>query len=235
MDVVIVGANGGIGLALTQEVVDRFPNARVHATYHKQAPSWQHHKVIWYQTDVTQEEQVRALSDQIEHVDWLINCVGILHTQNKGPEKNLNALDADFFQHVITVNTLPTVLLAKYFTPLLKRSLAPKFATISAKVGSISDNHLGGWYSYRTSKAALNMFLKTLSIEWQRSVKHGAVLALHPGTTDTPLSAPFQANVRPGKLFTPQRVARDLVGLIEQATPEDSGVFWAYDGSVLPW
>lgn len=235
MEILIVGGNGGIGLAMVQEVIERFPHARVHATYHKQPPSWQHPHLIWYRTDVTQEEQVRALGEQLEQVDWLVNCVGMLHTEEKGPEKNLNALDAVFFQHVISVNTLPSLLLAKHFTPILKRSVAPKFVTISARVGSISDNRLGGWYSYRASKAALNMFLKTLSIEWQRMVKHGAVLALHPGTTDTALSAPFQANVRPEKLFTPQRVASDLVVLIEQATPEDSGAFWAYDGSVLPW
>ncbi|MBN8110500.1 SDR family NAD(P)-dependent oxidoreductase, partial [Vibrio vulnificus] len=88
----------------------------------------------------------------------------------------------------IAVNTLPTLLLAKYFSPLMKASTAAKFVSISAKVGSISDNRLGGWYSYRASKAALNMLLKTLSIEWQRTIKQGVVLALHPGTTDTPLS-----------------------------------------------
>ena len=159
----------------------------------------------------------------------------MLHTQEKGPEKNLSSLDADFFQQTITVNTLPSLLLAKYFTPKLKCSTAPKFATISAKVGSISDNQLGGWYSYRASKAALNMFLKTMSIEWQRMVKHGTVLSLHPGTTDTALSAPFQTNVPEGKLFTPERVAKDLLGLLEKATPQDSGAFWAYDGTLLPW
>lgn len=123
------------------------------------------------------------------------------------------------------VNTLPSLLLAKYFTPKLKRSTAPKFATISAKVGSISDNQLGGWYSYRASKAALNMFLKTMSIEWQRMVKHGTVLSLHPGTTDTALSAPFQTNVPEGKLFTPERVAKDLLGLIEKHPRKIAGRF----------
>ncbi|MGL1465469.1 MULTISPECIES: SDR family oxidoreductase [Vibrio] len=235
MDILVVGANGGIGLAMVQQALVRFPQARVHATYRKHQPDWQHPNVVWHQVDVSQDEQMKAFSEQIEHVDWLVNCVGMLHTQDKGPEKNLSSLDADFFQQTILVNTLPSLLLAKYFTPKLKRSANPKFATISAKVGSISDNHLGGWYSYRASKAALNMFLKTMSIEWRRMVKHGTVLALHPGTTDTALSAPFQANVPEGKLFSPERVARDLWGLIDKATPQDSGAFLAYDGALLPW
>ncbi|PFG58541.1 NAD(P)-dependent dehydrogenase (short-subunit alcohol dehydrogenase family) [Vibrio sp. ES.051] len=235
MNILIVGGNGGIGFAMVQEAVIRFPQARIHATFHRHKPDWLHPSVFWYQADVTQQAHVNALSEDIEQVDWVINCVGMLHTSSKGPEKTLNALDADFFQHTITVNTLPSLLLAKYFTPKLKRSNAPKFATISAKVGSISDNQLGGWYSYRASKAALNMFLKTMSIEWQRMVKHGTVLALHPGTTDTDLSEPFQTNVPEGKLFSPERVAKDLIGLIEKATPQDSGAFWAYDGELLPW
>ncbi|MGR5206956.1 MULTISPECIES: SDR family oxidoreductase [Vibrio] len=235
MEILIVGGNGGIGLAMVQQAAARFPHARLHATYRNQKPSWSHPHVIWYQVDVTQDAQVKALSEQIEQVDWLVNCVGMLHTQDKGPEKNLNALDADFFHLTIAVNTLPSLLLAKYFTPKLKRSTAPKFATISAKVGSIGDNQLGGWYSYRASKAALNMFLKTMSIEWHRMVKHGTVLSLHPGTTDTALSAPFQANVPEGQLFTPERVANDLLSLIENSTPQDSGAFWAYDGTLLPW
>lgn len=235
MEIVIVGGNGGIGLAMVQEAVARFPDTQIQATYRRTQPDWHHQRVTWHQLDASVENEVEALSKVLNDVDWVINCVGMLHTQEKGPEKSLNALDGDFFQQTMAVNTLPTLLLAKHFTPILKRSISPKFATISAKVGSISDNQLGGWYSYRVSKAALNMFLKTMSIEWQRMVKHGVVLALHPGTTDTALSAPFQANVLTGKLFTPQRVAHDLIGLIEKASVQDSGSFLAYDGKSLPW
>ncbi|MEF1310618.1 SDR family oxidoreductase [Vibrio mytili] len=235
MKILIVGGNGGIGLAMVQEAVKRFPNADVHATYHTEKPAWQALRVAWHQLDASNESQVQLLSESIEDIDWVINCVGLLHTPEKGPEKNLGALDPDFFMRNITVNTLPSLLLAKYFTPQLKRRQAPKFAVISAKVGSIADNRLGGWYSYRVSKSALNMFLKTMSIEWQRTVKKGVVLAFHPGTTDTALSEPFQDNVPVGKLFTPQHVAEDLLGLLEKATPQDSGAFWAYDGEILPW
>lgn len=235
MDILIVGGNGGIGLAIVKQVCIQFPNARVHATFRSTQPNWKNNNLTWSQLDARIDEQVAALANELGHLDWLINCVGMLHTANKGPEKSVNALDKDFFLDTITTNALPSLLLAKYFTPKLRLSQAPKFATISAKVGSISDNQLGGWYSYRASKAALNMLLKTLSIEWQRTVKRGTVLALHPGTTDTALSAPFQSNVPQGKLFSPQRVAKDLLNVIGKSSPESSGKFLAYDGSELPW
>lgn len=126
-------------------------------------------------------------------------------------------------------------MLAKHFCHALKQSDSARFAVISAKVGSITDNRLGGWYSYRASKAALNMFLKTLSIEWQRNMKHCVVLSLHPGTTDTPLSQPFQQSVPKGKLFTPEYVSNCLLPIIANATPVQTGCFFAYDGTELPW
>ena len=140
MEILIVGGNGGIGFAMVACVAEHFPQARVHATYRRQHPNWHHPNVIWHQVDVTQDEEVKALSEYIEHVDWLVNCVGMLHSQEKGPEKNLSSLDADFFQQTIMVNTLPSLLLAKYFTPKLKRSTQPKFATVSAK--AVSYTHL---------------------------------------------------------------------------------------------
>ncbi|EGR3028986.1 SDR family oxidoreductase [Vibrio parahaemolyticus] len=235
MNILIVGGNGGIGLAMVKEALVRFPQAQIHATYRRTKSDYEHSALIWHQVDVTDEAQVKNLSQAVNSIDWVINCVGMLHTSNKDPEKNLSMVDPDFFLQNIAVNTLPSMLLAKYFTPLLKRSGVPKFAVVSAKVGSISDNRLGGWYSYRASKAALNMFIKTMSIEWQRTLKNGVVLALHPGTTNTALSEPFQANVPEGKLFTPERVASDLMGLIEKVAPQDSGAFLTYDGERLPW
>ncbi len=235
MDILLVGANGGIGLALLKQCLQLYPSCTLHATYHKSAPDYDHPNVIWYQLNVTQEAEVNALSHRLANLDYLINAVGILHDEQQGPEKNIQSFQQDFFLKNIQINTLPTLLLAKYFTPLLRRSPVAKFATISAKVGSISDNRLGGWYSYRASKAALNMALKTLAIEWQRSVKHGVVLALHPGTTNTGLSKPFQKNVPHNKLFTPEWVAHQLVSIIDQATSEQSGQFIAYDGEVLTW
>ncbi|MDX1321189.1 MAG: SDR family NAD(P)-dependent oxidoreductase, partial [Oceanospirillum sp.] len=131
--------------------------------------------------------------------------------------------------------TLPTLLLAQHFSSALKKSTRGIFAAVSAKVGSIEDNRLGGWYSYRASKAALNMALKTLSIEWQRSHKQLCVAALHPGTTDTGLSEPFQKNVPEGKLFTPEQTGHYLLNVLEQLTPEQTGSFFSWNGETLPW
>lgn len=235
MEIVIIGGNGGIGLAVVKELSTRFPMASIHATFRSQKPNLLDESVNWHKLDATNDEHVKRLADKFQHLDWLINCVGMLHTKERGPEKNISSLDGDFFLQTVQCNTLPSLLLAKYFTPKFKSSNAPKFATISAKVGSICDNKLGGWYSYRASKAALNMLLKTLSIEWQRTLKKGTVLALHPGTTDTKLSAPFQSNVPKDKLFNPTRVAKDLCDVIDKANPQVSGSFIAYDGTQLPW
>lgn len=171
MKILIIGASGGIGFAMLKESLARYPSAQLHATYHRTNAQWHHERVTWYQVDASNDSEVRLFSELFDDIDWVINCVGMLHTQDKGPEKSLSELNSVFFQQVITINTLPTILLAKYFTSKLKKVTHPKFAVISAKVGSISDNQLGGWYSYRASKAALNMFIKTMSIEWQRIVK----------------------------------------------------------------
>jgi len=108
-------------------------------------------------------------------------------------------------------------------------------AVISAKVGSIQDNRLGGWYSYRASKAALNMAIKTISLEWQYKVPNCCVAALHPGTTDTQLSAPFQANVAIKKLFSADQTAALLIDVIDNLNSKNSGRFWNWDGKEIPW
>ena len=235
MKVLIVGGSGGIGKAMVKLIQESYPDATVHATYRHHLPQDRQNNIQWHALDVTNEAEIKQLSEQLTELDWIINCVGILHTQDKGPEKSLQSLDIDFFQHNLTLNTLPSVMLAKHFCHALKQSSSARFAVISARVGSITDNRLGGWYSYRASKAALNMFLKTLSIEWQRTMKHGVVLSLHPGTTDTPLSQPFQQSVPKDKLFTPEYVANSLLPIIANATPAQTGRFFAYDGTELPW
>ena len=235
MKVLIVGGSGGIGKAMVKQIQESYPDATVHATYWHHFPQDRQEKIQWHALDVTNEAEIKQLSEQLTELDWIINCVGILHTQDKGPEKSLQSLDIDFFQHNLTLNTLPSIMLAKHFAKALTQSHSARFAVISARVGSIADNKLGGWYSYRASKAALNMFLKTLSIEWQRTMKHGVVLSLHPGTTDTPLSQPFQQSVPKDKLFTPEYVANSLLPIIANATPAQTGRFFAYDGTELPW
>jgi len=240
LHILVVGGSGGIGFAVVKHLLSElsrfdFLDVHVDATYHSQQPELENSRLNWHKVDATNEADIDQLSKQFEKLDWLINCVGMLHTPDLGPEKNLSSIDPEFFLKNISVNTLPSLLLAKHFTPILRTSDNPKFAVVSAKVGSISDNRLGGWYSYRSSKAALNMFIKTMSIEWQRTIKKGTVLALHPGTTDTALSKPFQTNVPEGKLFESSYVAHQLVDIIRTATPDNSGHFYAYDGEQLSW
>jgi NAD(P)-dependent dehydrogenase (short-subunit alcohol dehydrogenase family) len=127
------------------------------------------------------------------------------------------------------------VLLAKHLVPLLRHGDRSIFATISAKVGSIGDNQLGGWYGYRASKAALNMFMRTAAIEYGRKSPNTIVALLHPGTTDTRLSQPFQRNVPPEKLFSTERTVEQLWTVLNQLGPDNSGQFFSWDGAEIPW
>ena len=133
------------------------------------------------------------------------------------------------------MNAFGPLLVAKHFEGLLAHKERAVFASISARVGSIGDNRLGGWYAYRGAKAAQNMFTKTLSIEWARSRRNVICIALHPGTTDTDLSRPFQANVAPEKLFSSERTVRQLLAVIDGLQPEDTGRFLGWDGAEIPW
>ncbi|WP_412104998.1 SDR family NAD(P)-dependent oxidoreductase [Vibrio barjaei] len=238
LNVLIVGASGGIGSALSQHILTH-TNANVFATYRSAQLRVQHARLRWYALDVTAENDygslTMSLNVEVDHLDWVINCVGALSINEQTPGKNLKAVTSNNLMTSIQVNTMPTLLLAKHVLPFLRRSDAPRFATISARVGSIDDNELGGWYSYRCSKAALNMALKNISIEWGRLMKRSCTIALHPGTTDTELSLPFQANVPEKQLFAPDKTAGLLFHILENLRPEDNGRFIAYDGSDIGW
>ena len=147
----------------------------------------------------------------------------------------MRALDAASLAAVMAVNAIGPALVAKHLLPLTPRDRPSLFAALSARVGSIGDNHLGGWHAYRASKAALNMLIRTLAIEHARSRPLGVCVALHPGTVDTPLSAPFQAGVAPAKLFTADRSAAALLSVMDGLGPTDTGGFFAWDGAPIPW
>lgn len=235
MKVLIVGGSGGIGLAMVKQLIEDDTIDTVYATFRQRQPLLSHPKLNWFLVDVCDEAQIEHLSQTTSQLDWVINTVGLLHDDTHQPEKRLAQLDSAFFLRSMQTNALATLLLAKHLQPLLMKSKQPKFASLSARVGSISDNRLGGWYSYRASKAALNMTIKTLSIEWSRIKPSSCVFALHPGTTDTALSKPFQSNVPEGKLFSPERVARQLLAIVLQADEQLSGEFLAYDGTRIEW
>ena len=151
------------------------------------------------------------------------------------PEKSLRHIQSKNLVTYFQVNTIGAVLWAKYLLPLLRKSERAVFAAVSAKVGSIGDNGLGGWYGYRASKSALNMLLKNVAIEWRRVAPKVIVTLLHPGTTDTDLSKPFQKNVPEGKLFPPEKTVNLLRAVIAKLTPEDTGEFFSWNGDRLPW
>ncbi|MGB5727629.1 MAG: SDR family NAD(P)-dependent oxidoreductase, partial [Thiogranum sp.] len=157
------------------------------------------------------------------------------HTRGQGPEKTIRQIDPAFFLENMSINALTALLLAKHLHGKFRHGRPAVFATVSAKVGSIGDNRLGGWFSYRASKAALNMCLKTLAIEWQRTLPNVAVVALHPGTTDTALSKPFQRHVPHGQLCTPGYSVNCMLNVLENLKPAHSGEFLAFDGERLPW
>jgi len=233
--VIVIGGTGGLGSAMVETLLDQYQHIQVFATYRSSEIPFRHDRLNWQQLDIRDADAIEKWASEFNRVDWLLNFAGFLHGERGGPEKNIQALDADFLIENIRINTLPTLLLARHFARALKQSPAPVLATVSARVGSIEDNRLGGWYSYRISKAALNMALKTLSIEWKHSHPWGCVAALHPGTNDTPLSKPFQANVEPGNLFDPAYTASMFQKLLTGLDPGNSGNFWAWDGELIPW
>lgn len=236
LQVAVVGA-GGIGSALTEHLLVCPQVARVHLLCrHPSRCSLHHTKLTLGQLDLNDpasiESAFTAFSDTPLH--WVLVASGLLHSSSAQPEKQLSALHSDAFQQLMQVNALGPLLVAQAALPKLTRQRPTLFAALSARVGSIGDNHLGGWYSYRASKAALNMLLRCLAIEQHRRLPQLTVLGLHPGTVDTPLSAPFQSRVPARQLFSPAQSAKHLLQVLSQATPEQSGQILAWDGQPIP-
>ncbi len=243
----VVGASQGIGLGFVKSLLQQENIAKIYATYRQKETADRlfeleaefGDRLECLQVDVTVESNIAAAAARIKksskRLHLAIYCVGVLHEGDLTPEKSLRQINSENLIYSFQVNSIGAVLLAKHLMPLFEKGETSVFANISAKVGSISDNRLGGWYGYRASKAALNMFLKTTAIEYSRRCPQTIVLALHPGTTNTRLSQPFQKNVPPGKLFAVEHTVNLLSKVIQQADIKDSGKFFAWDGSELPW
>ena len=243
----VVGASQGIGLGFVKQLLANQAMAKIFATYRhpesatelltlaQQYPDRLHCLVV----DITKEQDIadsaKKISTEIEKLHFVINCVGILHEGELQPEKSLRQIEPDRLLYYFQVNSIGGVLLAKHLMPLFRHQEHSIFANISAKIGSIGDNRLGGWYGYRASKAALNMFVRTTAIEYSRRCPRTIVVTLHPGTTDTNLSLPFQKNVPPEKLFSVERTVTQLLAVIDGLEIKDSGHFFSWDGSSLPW
>lgn len=233
----IIGSTGGIGAALVNALSESEQVETVYALSRTGAPH-PSSKVHSLTFDFLDETSIMAAAETLREVgafDLIIVATGLLQGDGIAPEKNMRALDLEAMRTSFEVNTFGPALTAKHFLPLLRRDTKAVFAALSARVGSISDNRLGGWYAYRASKAALNMMLKTFSIEVARRFKNQIIIGLHPGTVDTDLSRPFQSQVPNGKLFTPDYSAAKLLTVMDQVSVSDTGQHFAWDGEPIPF
>ncbi len=238
LNVVVVGASGGIGSEFVRQLSQDDRVARIHALARNPVndPAA---KVFNEHIDICDEDSVDAAAAEVTaagKLDLVIVATGILHRGEAiRPEKSLRDIDAGAMMDVIRVNAIGPALIAKAFLPHMRPGSKSVFAALSARVGSIGDNRLGGWVSYRSSKTALNMILKTLSIEHARRFPESVIAGLHPGTVDTQLSAPFQRRVPEGKLFTASKSVQHMLSVIDRLAPADSGKVFAWDGSPIEY
>ena len=238
MNIIIVGGERGIGQALKQELQQNTSHQLIVTSravnQHDQA------SVQYHPLDVRDAESIQAFADWIrqkfDHIDWVINCAGVLHSQEYRPEKSLKQVNHRQLQDNFMTNAGGHLLLLKALEKPLAASATGLAASISARIGSISDNKLGGWYAYRMSKAALNMAYKTLSIEWKRNHPHLKLLLFHPGTTATDLSAPFQKRVAEGHLHSAETTAKRFLQVIEDTLQQKQPpLFRDYAGKTITW
>jgi NAD(P)-dependent dehydrogenase (short-subunit alcohol dehydrogenase family) len=231
--IVIFGAGGGLGQALVSHYLQR--GEQVLGVSRQAAPTAQHGQ--WLQVNDYNARCLAPLYELLQNqvVDGVISTLGSLHDEQFMPEKRLDDLSTDHMLHSYYVNAVLPLSLLQWTKPYLPTKQPCFWVQLSAKVGSISDNQLGGWYSYRASKAALNMLLKTAAIELARSHKQLTIAAIHPGTTDTQLSKPFQGRLSADKLFTPAMSAARIAQVIDSLEPTVSGVLWHWDGTRLPY
>lgn len=245
---IVIGASGGIGLALTQRLLDHSSTGCVwaacrHPDHAELAALAQRHgnRLRPIAMDVGDSASIAAafaaIASHTPQLHLLINAFGFLHDADASiwPEKRIEDIRAESLEVNFRINAMAPALIAHHAFSLLNHRQRAVFASLSARVGSISDNRLGGWYAYRASKAAQNMLTRGLAVEAGRRAKRLIFLALHPGTTDSALSAPFQSRVPEGKLFTPDFAASQLLARIDNASIEDSGQFYAWDGEPIPW
>ncbi|MEO0549543.1 MAG: SDR family NAD(P)-dependent oxidoreductase [Pseudomonadota bacterium] len=235
MRIVIIGASGGIGSAFVAAYSEA--GHTVHALSRAPAEA-SDPNVIPGVIDLTDEDSIAAAAGAVaEHgaPDLVIVASGILSNEaGLHPEKSMRQQNASAFETVFAINTIGPALAAKHFIPIMPRKQRSVFAALSARVGSISDNRLGGWHAYRASKAALNMLIQNYAIEQGHRNKDFIAIGLHPGTVDTGLSKPFQGNVPEDRLFSPQRSARSLIAVIEGLQPGDSGKVFDWAGEEVP-
>ncbi len=222
---VILGASGGIGRALADAVAA----AGRHAVVHRASRSADG-------LDLTDPASLDRLARRVAAgpaPTLILIATGVLSEGGRGPERALRELDADWMARQLAVNAIGPALALKALLPLMPRDARAVAGVLSAKVGSIADNRLGGWYGYRASKAALNQLVRTAAVELARTHPQALCVALHPGTVRTELSAPFTARRDPDDLFTPAESAGKLLAVLDGLVPADSGRLWGWDGTEI--
>lgn len=233
-NVAVIGSSGAIGSEFVRQFAVMYPHATIHAfSRHEDAQLSTEPNIVHHLIDYSDESSIAAaalVASKELPLDRVVVATGILNDGEITAEKSLSQISATNLHHLYEVNTVLPALIAKHFLPRLNQQGHSIFAVLSARVGSISDNKLGGWYAYRASKAALNMIIKTAAIEMRRRCKDMLVICLHPGTVDSSLSKPFQTNIPPDQLFTAQFAVSKLLTVMDNLTPDQSGLFFAWDG-----
>ena len=232
--VAVIGSSGAIGSAFVDHYInDQSINSIF--SFSRSSIGIDNNKVKHFSIDIENENSVQDAAKSVEEInfDEIIIASGLLHTNEFGPEKSIKDLKADNILKVLNVNTVGPAIIGKYFLPLLNKDNKSVMAFLSARVGSISENKLGGWYAYRASKSALNQVIKTFSIELKRTNPKAIIIGLQPGTVDSELSAPFKRSVSNNKLFSAEYSVSQLIGVIERADESSSGNLISWDGEII--
>ena len=234
--VAIIGSSGAIGNAVSDNLIND-ESIDIIYKFSRSMSVKENERVKNIFLDIEDEESIKSSLDHVPSdtkFDLVFVATGILHDDKEiFPEKSIKDIDIDKLKKVILVNTIGPTLIGKYFIPYLRKDEKSVFAFLSARVGSISENKLGGWYSYRASKTALNQIIKNFSIEIKRTNKNAIFVGLQPGTVKSFLSKPFERNVKEDNLFTPEYSAEKLLQVINDLSPDDSGKFFAWNGEEI--
>ena len=228
----VVGA-GGIGRQIAEDLASKEKNLEVILCGRKNV-----FKNFW-ELDIENENSLKDFKDKLSksklNLRLVLNATGRLHSEKLNPEKRLQHINKENLIESFSINAFAPILLAKTIEEFINKELEFNFASISARVGSITDNKTGGWYAYRAAKSAQNQLFKSLSIEWARKYPKAIITLLHPGTVNTNLSKPFHKFVPKDKLFSPQMTSSYLIDILLHQKPTDSGKFIAWDGKEIPW
>lgn len=238
LKIAVIGASGGIGKAFIAHL-EAAPSVDKIYALSRSGTNFSNPKTANHKIDILDEDTIATIAETIKGeggLDGVIVATGMLHDDADGlaPEKSMRDINANNFEKIFALNATSPIVVAKHFLPLLPREGKSFFAALSARVGSISDNQMGGWYAYRASKAALNMLIKNAAIEFGRRYKEAVIVGLHPGTVNTGLSAPFQGNVPEHKLFTPEYATEGMLKALNGLTAEHTGKCFDYAGEAVP-